>query len=73
MNFNLQRILGFIIIIIAIICLIVIYRSPDMLIPAGYDLAIDGYVISKNILLFIIWILIAQLGFSLTKNSENKK
>lgn len=65
-----QKTLGFIIGVLPIIYLIFVYNSPDMLIPKGYELAIDGHVISKNILLFLICFLIVQLGFVLVKTHQ---
>ncbi len=69
MNKNYQKSLGFFFIIASIICLIIIYMAPvpGILLPEAYELAIDGYVISRNILLFIIFVLIAQLGYTLIK------
>ena len=69
---NIEKILGLVVSIGVIVYLIIVYRSPEMLIPAGYELAIDGYVISKNLILSAICILIAQLGFVLMRTSFKK-
>lgn len=65
MKNNSKRKLGFIFIILSILCLLFLYISPDILIPAGYELALDGYVLSKNILLITIFVLISKIGFLL--------
>lgn len=70
MNDNPQKFLGFLLVIVAIVCLIIIYLFFDksVLIPRGYSLAIDGFVLSKNLLLFLIFVMISQLGYFLIKN-----
>jgi predicted membrane protein len=64
-----QKIMGLIIYILSVGILVYFYYSPHILIPAGYELAIDGYVLSKNVLLFLIFMLFAQFGLILFKQS----
>lgn len=48
--------------ILPIAFLIYIYFNSNILIPKGYELAIDGYVVSKNLILIFIFYLISKLG-----------
>lgn len=69
MDNNVKRTVGAILVVGSILCLIVIYTFlDDILIPSGYDLAIDGFVLSKNLLLFLIFIMISKLGYMLLKS-----
>lgn len=60
-------------ILIALPLLITTYFviNPKQLIPAGYDLAIDGYVISKTIVLIFGLNLFFKLGFFLLKQKNS--
>lgn len=42
-----------------------------MLVPAGYDLALDGYVISITLMFIFISYLIAKLGFFILKQKNS--
>lgn len=60
-------ILGF---LLPIAFLIFIYFNGTILIPTGYNLAIDGYVISKNLILIFIFYLVSKLGVFYYKHTE---
>lgn len=48
--------------ILSIGSLTLIYFNSDILIPPGYDLAIDGYVVSKTMILIFIFYLLSKFG-----------
>lgn len=52
-------ILGF---ILPIAILIYMYFNSKLLLPKGYELALDGYVVSKNLILIFIFYLLSKLG-----------
>ena len=56
-------------IIVPILLSILLYFKGDLLIPKGYELAIDGYVISKTLILIFLLHLLSKLGYFLHKNT----
>ena len=56
--------------IVPIAFLIYIYFNSEILIPRGYDLALDGYVISKNLILIFIFYLLSKLGVFYYKHTK---
>lgn len=63
---NLREV-GMIIISIVAIIAVVLSFNIELLIPAGYDLAIDGIVISKTLMLLFALYLFSKIGFQLLK------
>lgn len=59
--------------ILPIIVLSYLYFNSKALIPAGYDLAIDGYVISKNLVLICNLYFISKLGIFLHEYIESNR
>lgn len=55
--------LGILCIIIPILSTIYILLNSNILIPKGYELAIDGYVISRNLMLIFLLYLLSKLGY----------
>lgn len=63
--------------LVAILCILapilsLIYLSLNskILIPAGYDLAIDGYVISRTLIIIFLFHLISKFGYFLYKEKK---
>lgn len=64
---NNQRKLGFVIIGFVLVIAIILFNSSKLLIPAGYELAIDGYVIARTLVIIFILYIVSKLGFSFIK------
>lgn len=64
---NNQRKLGFVIIGIVLVIAIILFSSSKLLIPVGYELAIDGYVIARTLVIVFILYIVSKLGFSFIK------
>nr|WP_295970086.1 hypothetical protein [uncultured Bacillus sp.] len=56
--------------ILPIVFLIYIYFNDKILIPKGYELAIDSYVMSKNLILIFTFYLISKLGVFLYRHTK---
>lgn len=56
---------AYILISISLVITVFIIVKPDILIPAGYDLAIDGYVISRTLMLIFGLYSLLKLGLFL--------
>jgi hypothetical protein len=56
--------------ILPIAFLIYIYFNSEILIPKGYGLALDGYVVSKNLILIFIFYLVSKLGVFFYKHTK---
>lgn len=54
--------LGIVIILISLALSIYFLIDSESLIPKGYELAIDGYVISRNIMIIFTLYLVSKLG-----------
>ena len=66
------KLLGTLCIIIPIMLTIYIILNGNVLIPKGYNLAIDGYVISRNLMIIFLLYLLSQLGyFFYTKSKKD--
>lgn len=64
MGKELKQIIGVFCIIIPIIILIYFnFNSESLLLPAGYELAIDGYVISRTLVTIFTFYLIVKFGY----------
>lgn len=62
---NKYKLLGILCIIIPILSTIYILLNSDILVPKGYNLAIDGYVISRNLMIIFLLYLLSKLGYFL--------
>lgn len=60
-----KLILSIILIGTPIIILIYLLFRNDLLLPKGYDLAINGFVISRNMVIIATLFLISKLGYKL--------
>lgn len=54
--------LGIVLILISLALSIYFLIDSESLIPKGYELAIDGYVISRNIMIIFTLYLVSKLG-----------
>jgi len=63
---NKYKLLGLLCIIIPILSAIYILLNSSILIPKGYNLAIDGYVISRNLMVIFLLYLLSKLGYFLS-------
>ncbi|MCY9138186.1 hypothetical protein AB9M93_15190 [Peribacillus frigoritolerans] len=54
--------LGIVLILISLAVSIYFLIDSKSLIPKGYELAIDGYVISRNLMIIFTLYLVAKLG-----------
>ncbi|MDQ0216507.1 ABC-type transport system involved in cytochrome bd biosynthesis fused ATPase/permease subunit [Oikeobacillus pervagus] len=70
MNAQSTLIIGILCMIIPILLSIFLFFNSEFLIPKGYDLAIDGYVVSKTLLLICIFHLLSKFGYFLYKHSK---
>lgn len=57
-----KTILGYVAISLSILISIYFCINPKTLIPGGYDLAIDGYVISRTLIFIFTLNLLFKLG-----------
>lgn len=62
MNKELGRIIAMILIIVPILLSVLLNFKSDLLVPNGYDLAIDGFVISRTIVMMFTLYLLMKLG-----------
>ena len=62
-----QRNLGFVIIGLILIITIILLSNSKLLIPAGYELSIDGYIIARTLVIIFILYIVSKLGFSFIK------
>lgn len=68
---NKKDTLGYICIVIPLIISIYFFINSVKLIPAGYELAIDGYLISKTIMFVFSLYLLSKLGFFIIKQKNS--
>lgn len=63
--------LGYAYFTVLLALVLAIYTLFDSrLLPAGYDLAIDGFVISRTLMIIFILHLISKIGFTLIGKSK---
>lgn len=62
---------GYAYIIILLALLLAIYTLFDSrLVPAGYELAVDGLVISRTLMIIFILHLVSKIGFTIIGKSK---
>ncbi|MDM5452383.1 hypothetical protein [Peribacillus simplex] len=65
--------LAFILVLIPLAISIFICFKPELLIPGGYDSALDGYVVSRTMMIIFTLHLLVKLGeFIINKGSFRK-
>ena len=60
----------YILIILPIMLALFILFNDNLLIPRGYELGVDGVVISRNLYILFILYLIAKVGFLYAGNKK---
>lgn len=60
--------LGILLIILPILSALYILLNSNLLIPKGYELALDGYVISRNLMVIFLLYLLSKFGYTLLQN-----
>ncbi len=53
---------GFILVLITFVISITLCFNPKLLIPKGYDLAIDGLVVSRTLMIIFSLYLLVKIG-----------
>lgn len=61
---------AYILISISLLITVFIIVKPDILIPAGYDVAIDGYVISRTLMIIFGLYSLLKLGLFLADHKR---
>ncbi|VDG97017.1 Uncharacterised protein [Lysinibacillus sphaericus] len=62
--------LAVILIAIPILIAVFIIINPNILLSGGYELALDGYVISRTLVIIFVLYLLFKLGVILSKQSD---
>lgn len=66
-----KQVLGLILVIIPLIFFVYLnFNSEQILIPAGYDLAIDGYIVSRSLVMIFTFYLLTKLGYFMLKETK---
>ncbi|MEY8742841.1 hypothetical protein AB9M62_25590 [Bacillales bacterium AN1005] len=65
-----KSILAYILLLLPLAVSIYFVINPESLIPPGYDLATDGYLISKTLMIIFTLYLIFKLGFLLFNKKD---
>ncbi|GGO03362.1 hypothetical protein GCM10010969_27550 [Saccharibacillus kuerlensis] len=61
---------AYILIVAPIICVLFLVFKSELLIPPGYDLAINGYVISRTLIIIFGLYLLTKLGYFILRNTK---
>lgn len=69
---NSKKVCGYILIVMSLIISFYMFTKKNILIPAGYDLAIDGYVVSRTLMLIFILYITSKLAFHLLENEKDQ-
>ncbi len=68
---NNKDILAYILIVLCLVISIYLSVNPSILLPAGYELALDGYVISRNLMIIFSLYLLSKLGYCIIKQKNS--
>lgn len=68
---NNKSIFAYILVVLPLLITVYLIINPNHLIPAGYELAIDGYVISRTIIIIFGLYLLFKLGTFLFKQKDS--
>ncbi len=66
-----KSIIAYILIAVSLLITAFIIINPSILIPGGYDLAIDGYVISRTLMIIFGLYSLLKIGLFLAKQKSN--
>jgi hypothetical protein len=65
-----KNLLGYALIILSFATAIYLLCSPRALMPAGYDLAIDGYLVSRALVFIFILYSLFKFGYFLLNKKD---
>ncbi|AMA71431.1 hypothetical protein [Aneurinibacillus thermoaerophilus] len=65
-----KSILAYTLILLPLAISIYFLINPKALIPNGYELAIDGYVISRTLIFIFTFYLLSKLGYFITNKKD---
>ncbi|MBM7713146.1 hypothetical protein JOC94_000112 [Bacillus thermophilus] len=68
MNNELKLLIAMFLIIVPILLSIFFSFKSELLLPKGYDLALDGYVISKTMVMIFTFYLLTKTGFFILRH-----
>ncbi|BAU28288.1 hypothetical protein DFP93_101366 [Aneurinibacillus soli] len=71
MNKESKRRIAMLFILVPILLSIYLTFKSEFLIPKGYDLAIEGYVISRTLMIIFTFYLLTQAGYYIIKNTKD--
>ncbi len=60
-----RSVIAYILIFLSLALSIYLFVSPSLLVPKGYELAIDGYLISRTLVMIFTLYLVSKLGYAL--------
>jgi len=73
MTKEIRSLLGLALIVIPfILALFFSIKSKDLLIPGGYDLAIDGYVVARTLMIIFTIYLSTKIGFKIYESAKKE-
>lgn len=62
--------LAYMLIFFSLIMAVYLIMNSKFLMPKGYELAIDGFVISRTLLIIFVLYVVAKLGFYLLNKKD---
>lgn len=60
-----RSVVAYILIFLSLALSIYLFVNPNLLVPKGYELAIDGYLISRTLVMIFALYLVSKLGYAL--------
>ena len=60
-----RSVVAYILIFLSLALSIYLFVSPSLLVPKGYELAIDGYLISRTLVMIFTLYLVSKFGYAL--------
>lgn len=64
-----MKYIPYVLIVISILITCMLIFLKNLLIPSGYELSIDGYIISRTLCILFILNTLVKLGFYFKKNN----
>ncbi|AXI32881.1 hypothetical protein CIB87_28575 (plasmid) [Priestia megaterium] len=65
-----KSILAYVLILLTFIVPVYLFINSKVLIPKGYELAIDGYLISRTLIFIFILYLLSKFGYFLLNKKD---
>lgn len=66
-----RSVVAYILIFLSLALSIYLFVNPNLLVPKGYELAIDGYLISRTLVMIFALYLVSKLGYALLNKKVN--